>query len=44
MRLTRSAIAVAASSLTLAAGGGVAYACTGPGMDGPPGSTTTATG
>lgn len=41
MRLHRSTAAVAASVVTLAAGGGVAWACTGTGDPGYPGTTGT---
>lgn len=41
MRLHKNSIAAAASIATLAMGGGVAWACTGPGMGGTSGTTGT---
>jgi hypothetical protein len=43
MRLHKNSIAAAASIATLAMGGGVAWACTGPGMGGTSGTTGTTT-
>jgi hypothetical protein len=41
MRLSRSTITAAATTLALVGGGGVAWACTGPGMGDPGGYTGT---
>ena len=48
MRLQRSTVTAAVATIALAGGGGVAWACTGPGMGGAPatgatGATTTTT-